>query len=128
MPEIGWGICWTRSTSGREPPLACHCFHGLWVSSLAMPSVAALLFFLAIFWQVQSNLSFRTALITMLMPLNHCYDEISYFLVTFSVWDACFTLCAYVTPCVAPEFQFFIVWLSSQGCVEAIYFSCAYTQ
>lgn len=73
---------------------------------MAIPSVTTLV---GNFWQVESTLLFQTALISILMALNHCCDEISHFLVTFSAWDTCFTLSAYVTPCVVPEFQLFII-------------------
>lgn len=66
--------------------------HGLGLSSFALPSVTIWVIWVSFFFfffdglcEVQSNLPFQAALITTLMPLNHCCDEISYFLITFSI-------------------------------------------
>lgn len=55
------------------------------------------------------------------MVLNHFCAEISDFLIAIPIYDTCFTLSAYVTPCVAPEFQF-LAFGCSLGYVEVMSF------
>ena len=78
---------WGELLSPFEVPLLSWAAGGLLGIAFSYCLGFRLLFFLFFgnLWQVLSNFPFQTAPITMLMPLNHCCDEISYFLITFSI-------------------------------------------